>query len=141
LVAAKFSLTDNILLVTNDDLEVRVQSDKILRLTNAVRFANVADPQYGQDVATKNYVDNKKTSLNYLTLDITGIASPDTGIVGAINAMIPTNSVKEGDEVRVMCLSYINGASVPTVARVVKRFQIQLVGQVKTWTFIQNISV
>lgn len=141
LVAAKFSLTDNVLLVTNDDLEIRVQSDKILRLTNAVRFANVADPQYGQDVATKNYVDNKKTSLNYLTLDITGIASPDTGIVGAINAMIPTNSVKEGDEVRVMCLSYTNGASVPTVARVVKRFQIQLVGQVKTWTFLQNISV
>jgi hypothetical protein len=141
LVAAKFSFTDNVLLVTNDDLEIRVQSDKILRLTNAVRFANVADPQYGQDVATKNYVDNKKTSLNYLTLDITGIASPDTGIVGAINAMIPTNSVKEGDEVRVMCLSYTNGASVPTVARVVKRFQIQLVSQVKTWTFLQNISV
>jgi hypothetical protein len=55
--------------------------------------------------------------------------------------MIPTNGVKEGDEVRVMCLSYTNGASVPTVARVVKRFQIQLVGQVKTWTFLQNISV
>jgi len=141
LVAAKFALTDNVLAVTNDDLLITVPADKIVRFTAAVRLAGVADPAYSQDVATKNYVDNKKTSLNYITLDITGIASPDTGIVGAINAMIPTSSVNVGDEVRVMCLSYTNGASVPTVARVVKKFQCQLVSQVKTWVFLQNISV
>jgi hypothetical protein len=95
----------------------------------------VDTPSLQFDAANKEYVDDVKTSINYLTVDITGLATPTTDAILQIDALIPALSVNVGDIVRVLCLSYTNGSTTPTVTRVVRIYQCELSVGTRTWTY------
>lgn len=117
------------------DLEIGVDEGQIITLENTVRISNVAEPQFANDVSNKAYVDKVKTSVNYLTIDITGLPSPNTEAVVQINALIPAVTVNLEDIVRVLCLSYSNGASAPIVTRTLKIFKCESVIGIRTWVY------
>lgn len=143
LTVAKFNLTDNILSITDTEqnLEISVNSARLITLTNRVKIRNVANPAQEYDVANKTYVDRKKTSINYLTVDITGLAVPNVDLIAQLNALLPMddeegNVISEGDIARVLCLSYTNTslpATQPTVSRVLKVYRCEIVGGNRTW--------
>jgi hypothetical protein len=138
LTAAQFNLTNNKLTVnTGSDFVISVDVTKAITLENRVRISNLADPIPGPsgfyDAATRNYVDRVKTAVNYITIDITGLANPNTDAVAQIDALIPAVSVELNDIVRVLCLSYTNGVSTPVVNRIVKIFRCEPVVGVRTW--------
>jgi hypothetical protein len=86
-------------------------------------------------------VDRSKTSITYLTIDITGLVSPNTDAIAQIESMIPANTVNAGDVVRALCLSYVSATPSPTVIRVVKKFVCQLISGIRTWVWDEDISV
>ncbi len=148
LTAASFNFTNNVVSVAGADFVITVDANKIVRLSEKVRFANVEEPFYDDDVANKVYVDNKKTSLNYVTLDITGLSDPNVDARGALEALVPISSVNVGDELRVMCLSYTNTSlpnTQPAVTRLVKIFQAQSItvglNTITTWVHTANVPV
>jgi hypothetical protein len=137
---AKFNVTNSTLTVDPDeDLVISVNTTKIITLANKVRINNVANPSLQFDVANKDYVDRVKTSLNYLTIDITNFINPNIDAVTWINQMIPSISVNLGDLVRVLCLSYSTDGLSITVDRLVKVFECQLVTGVRTWVWIADV--
>jgi hypothetical protein len=95
----------------------------------------VDTPSLQFDAANKEYVDDVKTSINYLTVDTTGLSTPATDAIAQIDALIPALSVNVGDVVRVLCLSYTNGSTTPTVTRVVRIYQCDLVVGTRTWVY------
>ena len=131
LSAAQFTLTNNVLAVDpSANLEINVDVGKIITLTNRVRINNVDAPALQFDVANKDYVDQVKTSLNYITVDATGFVSPATQVLPQINALIPATTVNVNDVVRVLCLDY---SSLPTVSRIVRVYACELVVGTRTW--------
>ena len=131
LAAAQFTLIDNVLTVDPaSNLEINVDAGKIITLTNRVRINNVEAPALQFDVANKDYVDQVKTSLNYITVDVTGLPSPATDAIGQINALIPATTVNVNDVVRVLCLDYIG---LPTVSKTVRVYACELVVGTRTW--------
>jgi len=134
-------ITDNTIKVTGDNLVIDVPLGNLVSLTNLVRINNVANPLFQFDVANKDYTDKVKTSITYLTLDVTGFAAPNEDAVAQIEAMIPSNTVNVGDVVRALCLSYTSGSPNPTVVRVVKKFVCQLISGIRTWVYDSDISV
>ena len=135
---AKFNFTNNVLSITEllTDLEISVNQGSKILLTNRARISNVDDPLQQFDATNKQYVDNVKTSINYLTIDITGLASPNVDAVPQISALIPPTSVNVGDLVRVLCLSYSYTnppPSSPTVTRVLKVFECDDASGPRTW--------
>lgn len=148
LTAAKFNFASNVLSVTADNLYITVPVDKIVALSNKVRIANVQEPTFDDDVATKTYVDKKKTSINYVTIDITGLSDPDVDARGALEALVPINSVNIDDELRVMCLIYTNTSlpnTQPAVTRLVKVFAARSItvgpSTITTWVHQYNLPV
>ncbi len=134
LTVDKINIDDSKITVeSGSDLEISVDAGQIISLENQIRITNLADPLFPNDVSNKNYVDRVKTSINYLTIDITGLANPNVDAVGQINALIPAITVSLEDIVRVLCLSYANGVSAPTVTRVLKIFKCQSVVGIRTW--------
>ena len=131
LAVAQFTLIDNVLSVDpSANFEINVDPGKILTLTNRVRINNVDSPALQFDVANKDYVDQVKTSLNYITVDVTGIATPATGAIAQINALVPPTSVNVNDVVRVLCLDYVG---MPVVSRTVRIYVCELVVGTRTW--------
>ena len=136
LTAAEFTLSGNDLSVdTGSNLTITVGTGRIIELTTRARIANVDDPALPYDVSNKQYVDAVKTSINYLTVDVTGLGTPETDAINQIDALIPALSVSVGDVVRVLCLSYANGVSTPTVTRVVRIYECELVVGTRTWVY------
>ncbi len=135
------NITNNTLTVDGENLIINVPLGNIISLTNLVRINNVASPLFQFDVANKDYVDRSKTSINYLTIDITGFVTPNTEAISQIEAMIPANTVNAGDVVRALCLSYTDNTPSPTVVRVVKKFVCQLISGIRTWVWDEDISV
>jgi len=135
------NVTNNTLSVDGENLIINVPLGNIISLANLVRINNVASPLFQFDVANKDYVDRSKTSINYLTIDITGFATPNTEAISQIEAMIPANTVNAGDVVRALCLSYTDNTPSPTVVRVVKKFVCQLISGIRTWVWDEDISV
>jgi hypothetical protein len=134
LTVDKININDNKITVDSGfDLEISVDSGQIISLENQVRITNVSDPLFANDVSNKNYVDSVKTSVNYLTIDITSLVNPNVSAVAQIDALIPAISVNLEDVVRVLCLSYANGVSAPTVTRILKIFKCQAVVGIRTW--------
>lgn len=138
---ADINITNNVISSTNGNLVLNVQSGSIIELQNLVRINNVANPLFQFDVANKDYVDKVKTSVTYMTLDITGLIQPNTEAVAQIEAMLPANTVNAGDIVRALCLSYTSATPNPIVVRVVKKFVCQLVIGIRTWVYDTDISV
>jgi hypothetical protein len=133
LTAADFSFVDNKITVNgNKDLIITIDETKLITLENRVRITNVAEPFNQFDVANKEYVDIVKTNNNFLTVDITGFATPNTQAVAQINALFPSINARLGDVVRVLCLSY---DSLPSVGRVVKVFRCESVVGIRTWVY------
>ncbi len=135
------NVTNNTLTVNGENLIIDVPLGNIISLSNLVRINNVASPLFQFDVANKDYVDRSKTSVTYLTIDITGLVTPNTDAVAQIEAMIPANTVNAGDVVRALCLSYVSDTPSPTVIRVVKKFVCQLISGIRTWVWDEDISV
>jgi len=135
------NITNNTLTVDGENLIINVPLGNIISLTNLVRINNVASPLFQFDVANKDYVDRSKTSINYLTIDITGFETPNTEAISQIEAMIPANTVNAGDVVRALCLSYTDNTPSPIVVRVVKKFVCQLISGIRTWVWDEDISV
>jgi hypothetical protein len=132
----------NVISVNNDsNLNITVSSGSIISLTNQVRINNVASPLFQFDVANKDYIDRLKTSVTYLTIDITGLSTPNTDAVAQVEAMIPASTVNVGDVVRALCLTYTSATPSPIVSRVVKKFNCQLVSGIRTWVFETDIAV
>ncbi len=144
LEAAQFTFEDNELTVDPaSNLIITLGSGRIVELSTRARIANVDAPSLQFDAANKEYVDQVKTSINYLTVDVTGLADPANDAINQIDALIPALSVNPGDALRVLCLSYANGVSEPTVTRVVRMYECQLVVGVRTWVYLtgQDITV
>ena len=141
LEVAGLKVTNNKLSATSGNMVLEVAAGNIIELGNLVRVNNVANPLFQFDVANKDYVDKVKTAVTYLTIDITGFATPNSDAVAQIEAMIPASSVNAGDVVRALCLSYVSGNPSPTVIRTVKLFECQLVSGIRTWVYDSDISV
>jgi hypothetical protein len=136
LQAAEFTFTDNEITVDPaSNLVITLGTGRIIELTTRARIANVDAPSLQFDAANKEYVDDVKTSLNYVTVDTTGLATPATDAIAQIDALIPALSVNVGDVVRALCLSYTNGSTTPTVTRVVRIYQCDLVIGTRTWVY------
>jgi hypothetical protein len=138
---ANINITNNVISSTTGNLILDVASGNIIELGSLVRITNVASPLFQFDVANKDYVDKEKTSVTYMTIDITGFTQQNTQAVAQIEAMLPANTVNAGDVVRALCLSYTNGSPTPTVTRVVKKFVCQLVIGIRTWVYDSDITV
>jgi hypothetical protein len=133
LSAAQFTLVDNVITVAPSfNLEIDVNAGKIITLTNRVRINNVETPALQFDVANKDYVDQVKTSINYITVDVTGLVSPATAAISQINGLIPATSVNTNDVVRVLCLNY---DSIPIVTKTIRIYACELVFGTRTWVY------
>lgn len=133
LSAAQFTLINNTLSVDPAvNFEINVDPGKIITLTNRVRINNVDTPALQFDAANKQYVDEVKTSLNYITVDVTGLSNPATDAISQINALIPAISVSVNDVVRVLCLDYTN---MPTVVKRVRIYACELVVGTRAWVY------
>jgi hypothetical protein len=129
---SEFSFNNSTITVSQgNNLTITVDETQIISLTNRIRVTNVDSPVFEFDVANKIYVDQVKTSINYLTIDVTGFSNVNTEAVPQIQALIPPISVNLNDTVRVLCLSY-NGS----VTRTLKVFRCELVVGVKTWVYV-----
>lgn len=131
LAVAQFTLADNVITVDPaSNLEFNVNAGKIITLTNRVRINNVDSPALQFDVANKDYVDQVKTSINYITVDTTGFSTPATDAINQINGLIPATTVNVNDVVRVLCLNY---DSIPIVTKTVRVYACELVFGTRTW--------
>ncbi len=133
LTAADFNFENNKMTVSEgSDLVILIDQTKVISLENRVRITNVEIPFDQYDVANKEYVDTVKSNNNFMTVDITGLTNP-IDAVPQINALYPSITARLGDQVRVLCLSYSNGVSQPTVSRLVRIYECDLVGGIRTW--------
>jgi hypothetical protein len=131
LAAAQFTLVDNVITVDpSANLEINVDAGKIITLTNRVRINNVEAPALQFDVANKDYVDQVKTSINYITIDTTNFSNPEVDAISQINGLIPATTVNVNDIVRVLCLNY---DSIPIVTKMVRVYACELVFGTRTW--------
>jgi hypothetical protein len=139
---ASLAITNNTISAnTGNNLVLSVENTNVITLQNKVRITNVAEPALIYDVANKEYVDKVKTSLNYLTIDTTGMGFPNTEGVPQVNALIPATSVNVNDTVRVLCLSYANGGSYPVVTRILKIFRCELVSGNRSWVHQAGLDI
>jgi hypothetical protein len=69
LTVSNFNFSNSTITVDSGlDLTISIDSGKIIELANRVRITNLDTPQADNDAATKEYVDNVKKSINYLTI-------------------------------------------------------------------------
>jgi hypothetical protein len=133
LTVSNFNFSNSTITVDSGlDLTISIDSGKIIELANRVRITNLDTPQADNDAATKEYVDNVKKSINYLTIDITGYATPNIDAVAQIDGMIPATGVNIGDVVRVLCIDWAVG---PTPIRTIREFKCELNVGVRTWVY------
>jgi len=83
-----------------------VSATSVININNAT-ITNVVDPSNPQDAATKQYVDDQIADEKIVfSLDITGLASPDTDVKNILENMYPASAAANGKRAVIHCVDY-----------------------------------